>query len=227
MIMLIEQPRSFDEFATLADAAGVLPSPALTADPPDYISPVREEGLLLLKPDRDRMRVPSLVAAALVAGFGLGWAGGSNWSSALDVATLNPAQKDTSSPRSETKSANRIEPARKPTSIAAGVSPKPQTTSSVRPEPEALRGPAAANIAPPAAAVAREPLIAAPETRPTTIEGWTVREVRGGAAVLEGPDGIRTASAGDTVPGIGRIDSIVRWGNRWIVATASGLIATP
>jgi len=35
------------------------------------------------------------------------------------------------------------------------------------------------------------------------------------------------AKRGDTVPGVGRIDSIVRWGNRWIVATASGLIATP
>jgi hypothetical protein len=34
------------------------------------------------------------------------------------------------------------------------------------------------------------------------------------------------ATRGDTVPGIGRIDSIVCWGNRWIVATASGLIAT-
>jgi hypothetical protein len=32
---------------------------------------------------------------------------------------------------------------------------------------------------------------------------------------------------GDTVPGIGRIDSIVRWGSLWIVATANGLIATP
>ena len=65
-----------------------------------------------------------------------------------------------------------------------------------------------------------------PETKPTTIEGWTVLDVRGGTAVLEGPDGVRTAARGDTVPGIGRIDSIVRWGNRWIVATANGLIAT-
>jgi hypothetical protein len=71
------------------------------------------------------------------------------------------------------------------------------------------------------------PMVPAPETRPTTIEGWTVLDVRGGTAVLEGPDGVRMATRGDTVPGIGRIDSIVRWGNRWIVATASGLIATP
>src|SRR6266404_2460917 len=67
----------------------------------------------------------------------------------------------------------------------------------------------------------RGPIVPAPETRPTTIEGWTVLDVRGGTAVLEGPDGVRMATRGDTVPGIGRIDSIVRWGNRWIVATAS------
>jgi hypothetical protein len=65
-----------------------------------------------------------------------------------------------------------------------------------------------------------------PETRPTTIEGWTVRSVSGGTAVLRGPDGIRRVSIGDTVPGAGRIDSIVRWGNRWIVATSRGLITT-
>ena len=70
-------------------------------------------------------------------------------------------------------------------------------------------------------------LTPAPGTRPTTIEGWTILDVRGGMAVLQGPDGVRTAAASDTVPGIGRIDSIVRWGNRWIVATANGLIATP
>jgi hypothetical protein len=65
-----------------------------------------------------------------------------------------------------------------------------------------------------------------PETRPTTIEGWTLLEVKGGTAVLEGPDGVWRATRGDTVPGVGRIDSIVRWGNRWIVATSKGLIST-
>ena len=70
-------------------------------------------------------------------------------------------------------------------------------------------------------------MVAVPEARTTTIDGWTVREVRGATAILDGPDGIWTGARGDTVPGVGRIDSIVRWGNRWIVATASGLIATP
>jgi hypothetical protein len=68
--------------------------------------------------------------------------------------------------------------------------------------------------------------IAVPETRPTTIEGWTVRDVGGGKAVLEGPNGIWKVTRGDTVPGVGTVDSIVRWGNRWIVATSSGLITT-
>jgi hypothetical protein len=68
--------------------------------------------------------------------------------------------------------------------------------------------------------------IALPETRPTTIQGWTVRDVADGKAVLEGPNGIWKVASGDTVPGVGTVDSIVRWGNRWIVATSSGLITT-
>ena len=66
-----------------------------------------------------------------------------------------------------------------------------------------------------------------PETRPTTIEGWMLREVTDGTAVLEGPNGTWTVRRGDTVPGVGRVESIVLWGKRWIVATSKGLISTP
>lgn len=66
-----------------------------------------------------------------------------------------------------------------------------------------------------------------PETRPTTIEGWTLREVVNGTAVLEGPGGIWKVRRGDTVPGVGRIVAIFRWGNRLMVATTKGLISTP
>ena len=65
------------------------------------------------------------------------------------------------------------------------------------------------------------------ETRPTTIEGWTIRQINGGTAVLEGPNGVWTARRGDTIPGVGKIETIVLWGNRWIVATSRGLISTP
>jgi hypothetical protein len=73
----------------------------------------------------------------------------------------------------------------------------------------------------------RVKLAPTPETRPTTIEGWTLREVANGTAVLEGPDGIRRVSSGDMIPGVGRVESIFRWGNRLIVATSRGLISTP
>ena len=73
----------------------------------------------------------------------------------------------------------------------------------------------------------RVKLTPTPETRPTTIEGWTLREVANGTAILEGPDGIRRVSSGDMIPGVGRVESIFRWGNRLIVATSRGLISTP
>ncbi len=66
-----------------------------------------------------------------------------------------------------------------------------------------------------------------PETRPITIEGWTLREVVNGTAVIEGPNGVWKVTPGQTVPGVGRVDSIVRWGNRLVVATSKGLISTP
>jgi hypothetical protein len=66
-----------------------------------------------------------------------------------------------------------------------------------------------------------------PETKPKTIAGWTLREISNGTAVLEGPNGIWRAVQGDTVPGVGKVESMVRWGSRLIVATSSGLISTP
>jgi hypothetical protein len=66
-----------------------------------------------------------------------------------------------------------------------------------------------------------------PDTKPTTIAGWALLEVVDGTAVVQGPNGVWRVTRGDTVPGVGKIDSIVRWGNRWIVATSKGLISTP
>jgi hypothetical protein len=69
-------------------------------------------------------------------------------------------------------------------------------------------------------------LVPVPETKPITIKGWTVRNVIDGTAVLEGPNGIWKVARGDMVPGLGRVESIVLWGSRWIVATSKGLITT-
>ena len=200
----------------------------------NFLKSDRDEVLVVREPFGDRARAAVLVTAALVASFGLGWAGGLNWPQfASELGLVEVAQKETPSPRiSEARSSGRIEGARK----TASASDSPAIVGSI-PKPSTLlpggarlsAGPASqANAGPSAAAIAmRQPLVAAPETKPATIPGWTVVDVRDGTAVLEGPDGIRMAARGDTIPGLGRVESIVRWGSRWVIATASGLVATP
>jgi hypothetical protein len=228
--MQVPQPSSFGDIGSVGGVtSSQLPSPQST-DPSDYVSPIPEEALQLLKPDVRRMRILCFaIAGALALGFGLGWAGGSNWYGVPTVVASNQiAQKDASS-RTEFR-ANKIESGRKQAALGTPATvpsktPSLPTGALSRPDVESSRT-ATADLST-ASIPARDPLSPAPETRPTTIEGWVVRDVRGGTVVLEGPAGIRTAMVGDTVPGVGRVDSIVRWGNRWIVATANGLIATP
>jgi hypothetical protein len=205
-----------------------------SASPWNVLKVDRDDVLVVREPFGDRARTPLLVTVAVVASFGLGWAGGLNWSQfAGELGLVEVAQKETPSPRiSEARSSGKNEGARKTASasdspVVTGSIPKPSALLPGSPRPSA--SPAAqANAAPSAAAIAmRQPLVAAPETKPATIPGWTVVDVRDGTAVLEGPDGIRMAARGDTIPGIGRVESIVRWGSRWVIATASGLIATP
>jgi hypothetical protein len=198
-----------------------------------FFKPDRDDVLVVREPFGDRARAAVLVTAAVVASFGLGWAGGLNWPQfASELGLVAVAQQEAPSPRiSEARPSGRIEGTRKPASASdspaiVGSIPKPSALLPAGARPSA--GPASqANASPSAAAIAmRQPLVAAPETKPATIPGWTVVDVRDGTAVLEGPDGIRMAARGDTVPGLGRVESIVRWGNRWVIATASGLIAT-
>jgi len=198
----------------------------------NFLKSDHDEVLVVREPFGDRARAAVLVTAAVVASFGLGWAGGLNWPQfASELGLVEVAQKEAPSPRiAEARPSGRIEGARK----TASASDSPAIVGSI-PKPSALLpggvrpsvGPASqANAGPSAAIAMRQPLVAAPETRPATIPGWTVVDVRDGTAVLEGPDGIRMAARGDTIPGIGRVESIVRWGNRWVIATAGGLIAT-
>jgi hypothetical protein len=53
-----------------------------------------------------------------------------------------------------------------------------------------------------------------------------IRDVVGNTVVVEGPGGVWKATQADTMPGVGKVDSIVRWGNRWMVSTSKGLIST-
>lgn len=58
----------------------------------------------------------------------------------------------------------------------------------------------------------------------TIVQGWVLRRVVDGAALIEGRDGIIEVEAGDVAPGIGRIEAIKRQDGRWVVVTARGLV---
>jgi hypothetical protein len=78
------------------------------------------------------------------------------------------------------------------------------------------------SIQPPVPTPAPKPEIA----RLPTVEGWSLRDVANGGALIEGRQGIFEVYAGDPVPGLGRVDAIRRQDGRWVVVTSKGLIVS-
>ena len=101
--------------------------------------------------------------------------------------------------------------------VAAAPAAAKETTGSISP-------PAAAAVA--AAAPAPVPLPAPkPElARLPTVEGWILRDVSNGVALIEGRRGMFEVYAGDPVPGLGRVDAIRKQDGRWVVVTSKGLV---
>lgn len=117
---------------------------------------------------------------------------------------------------SETVDKLRATPPAAPTQAAATV-PAKETTGSIAPAPTQVA----------TAAAAPAPAPAAPKTevgRLPTIEGWRLRDVANGGALIEGRGGLYEVYAGDPIPGIGRVDAIRRQDGRWVVVTGKGLI---
>lgn len=56
------------------------------------------------------------------------------------------------------------------------------------------------------------------------VEGWVVRDVYRGTALIEGRMGVIEVDQGDVVPGLGRVDAIRKQDGRWVVVTPKGLI---
>jgi hypothetical protein len=79
------------------------------------------------------------------------------------------------------------------------------------------------------------PAIAAPATQPAAeparapgppvLDGWVIRRVYNGAALIQGRLGaVVEVEPGDTLPGLGRIETIRRQDGRWVVVTSRGVI---
>lgn len=87
-----------------------------------------------------------------------------------------------------------------------------------------------ASISPPAAAAAAAG-IPVPTPKPElarlpTVDGWVLRDVADGGAVIEGRRGAFEVFAGDTIPGLGRVEAIRRQDGRWVVVTSKGLVVS-
>jgi hypothetical protein len=96
--------------------------------------------------------------------------------------------------------------------VAVPVAAK-EVTGSITP-PATTTAPAVAPAVPPKPEVARLP----------TVEGWVLRDVSNGGALIEGRQGLYEVFAGDPVPGLGKVDAIRRQDGRWVVVTSKGLI---
>jgi len=84
------------------------------------------------------------------------------------------------------------------------------------------------SVAPPAAAATPPPgaTAKADVARLPTVEGWVLRDVGRGSALIESRRGLFEVYAGDPVPGLGRVDAIRKQDGRWVVVTSKGLIVS-
>jgi hypothetical protein len=124
----------------------------------------------------------------------------------LEKAQAEPAAKIAK--LSEAVDKLRAAPATAPAPVAAAPALAKDITGSVTPPATAAAATA------PKAEVGRLP----------TVDGWVLRDVARGGALIDGRQGIYEVYAGDFVPGLGRVDAIRRQDGRWVVVTSKGLI---
>jgi hypothetical protein len=120
---------------------------------------------------------------------------------------------------SETVDKLRTAQAAAPAPVAAAAPPaasRDVTGSIPQQQQVAAAGPATAAAAPPKPEMARLP----------TVEGWVLRDVANGSALIESRRGMYEVFAGDPVPGLGRVDAIRKQDGRWVVVTSKGLIVS-
>jgi hypothetical protein len=64
--------------------------------------------------------------------------------------------------------------------------------------------------------------------KPKPVEGWVLREVYDGGALVESRNGrLYEVAPGRNLPSVGRVESIERRGRIWVVVTAKGIIGPP
>ena len=119
--------------------------------------------------------------------------------------------------------ASRQEASRQEASRTEPVRTEPSRTEASRTEPgrtDSARAEAAR------AEAARAEAARAETNKPKVVEGWVLRDVGRGGALIEGRGGLYEVYAGDPVPGLGKVDAIRKQDGRWVVFTTKGLVVS-
>ena len=138
------------------------------------------------------------------------------------ASRLGMAQFNKTSERLDKVEKAQLEPAAKLARLSEAVErlhAAPPVAAAAVAAPAAAAKEATGSISPPAAAAPKVEVARLP-----TVEGWSLRDVANGGALIEGRQGIFEVYAGDPVPGLGRIDAIRRQDGHWVVVTSKGLI---
>jgi hypothetical protein len=109
---------------------------------------------------------------------------------------------------------DKLRSAQATTPAAAAPAAAKDITGSIPQQVAAVTPPASAPAAAPKPEMARLP----------TVEGWILRDVANGSALIESRRGMYEVYAGDPIPGLGRVDAIRKQDGRWVVVTSKGLI---
>ncbi|MCG7393517.1 hypothetical protein MHY87_11425 [Microvirga sp. ACRRW] len=84
---------------------------------------------------------------------------------------------------------------------------------------------AAPKAAATASATEQESAPAAKAVKAEPVDGWVLREVYNGSALVESRNrGLYEVMPGNMIPGVGRVEAIERRGARWVVVTDKGFI---
>jgi hypothetical protein len=242
---IIEMPKPVEAVMKAAEemkAAEAAEAPVAPLEEPAIVLPVKEVA------DDSRSNRFALLAASVAFAGALGAMAGALGTSMVSRSTANETPMASvdlapvrdaiaglrteigaikSSVESSNRNANaqlakfnerleRIDRAQAASAAQRAQAPSGPVTGSVQPQQSAA-APAAPAAAPPADAA-----------RARVIDGWTVRHVSRGVAIIQGRRmGAIEVEAGDIVPGVGRIESIRRQDGRWIVLTSNGMITSP
>ena len=64
------------------------------------------------------------------------------------------------------------------------------------------------------------------QSKPAIVEGWVLREIYRGRALVENRSGLYEVGPGGSLPGIGKVETITQQNGRWVVVTPKGLIVS-